>query len=73
MAKCSVVSPRYFNKPSAAKYLSCTTRFLELAVKSGRLRAFKPTNGLIRFKVADLDAFMESGGTKPVSEGRKEQ
>ena len=65
MANCSIVGPRYFNKRSAAKYLSCTTRFVELAVKSGRLRAFKPTNGFIRFKAADLDAFMESG-SKPV-------
>ena len=73
MAKCSVVGPRYFNKRSAAKYLSCTTRFLELAVRSGRFRAFKPTNGLIRFKAADLDAFMGSGGTKPVSEGGEKQ
>jgi excisionase family DNA binding protein len=65
MAKCSVIGPRYFNKRSAAKYLSCTTRFLELAVKSGRLRAFKPTNGFIRFKADDLDTFMESSA-KPV-------
>jgi len=32
-------------------------------VRSGRLRALKPTPKFLRFRKADLDAFLESGAT----------
>ena len=72
MAKSVSIESRYFDKRAAAEYLNCTPRYLELAVKSGRLKAFKPTYGIVRFKLADLDAFMDSGGGRSVSEGGKE-
>ena len=47
----------------ACAYLQCTRRYVERAVRSGRLRAFKPTRRLVRFRQADLDGFLESGAT----------
>jgi excisionase family DNA binding protein len=32
-------------------------------VRSGRLRALKPTRKLVRFRQTDIDAFLESGAT----------
>ena len=52
----------------ACGYLQCTRRFLERMVRIGRLRALKPSRKLIRFRQADLDAFLESSAT-----GGKEQ
>ena len=45
----------------ACAYLQCTRRYLERMVRSGRLRALKPSRKLVRFRQADLDAFLESG------------
>lgn len=50
-------------KAQAAQYLQVTTRYLERAVSSGRLRAFKPTGRLWRVRRSDLDAFLEAGAT----------
>jgi excisionase family DNA binding protein len=61
MAKSVSIESRYFDKRAAAEYLNCTPRYLEFAVKSGRLKAFKSTYGFVRFRLAELDAFMESG------------
>jgi excisionase family DNA binding protein len=47
----------------ACAYLQCTRRFLERMVRSGRLRALKPSRKLLRFRQTDLDAFLESGAT----------
>jgi len=52
----------------ACGYLQCTRRFLERMVRIGRLRALKPSRKLIRFRQADLEAFLESSAT-----GGKEQ
>jgi excisionase family DNA binding protein len=62
MAK-SLISVRqqYVDKRTAAEYLNCTPRYLELAVNSGRLKTFKPTGKFVRFRLADIDAFMEAG------------
>jgi len=50
-------------KPEAARYLKVTTRYIERAAASGRLRALKPTGKLWRVRRGDLDAFLESGAT----------
>ena len=50
-------------KQQAADYIQCTPRYLERMVRSGRLRALKPTGKLIRFRQSDLDAFLESGAS----------
>jgi len=47
----------------ACEYLQCTRRYIERMVQSGRLRALKPSRKLVRFRQADLDAFIESGAT----------
>ena len=50
-------------KKQAADYLQVTPRYLERMVRCGRLRALKPSGKLVRFRQADLDAFLESGAT----------
>jgi excisionase family DNA binding protein len=54
----------YLTKQQAAKLLGCTTRYLERAVTSGRLKALKPSRKLWRVRLSDLDAFMSSGATR---------
>jgi excisionase family DNA binding protein len=47
----------------ACAYLQCTSKYLERAVRTGRLRGLKPTGKFLRFRQADLDKFLESGAT----------
>ena len=47
----------------AAQYIHCTPRYLQRMVRSGRLKALKPTGKLVRFRQSALDAFLESGAT----------
>jgi excisionase family DNA binding protein len=51
------------NKQQAALHVQTTPRFLERAVKLGRLRALRPTGKLWRVRLKDLEAFLESGST----------
>jgi excisionase family DNA binding protein len=50
-------------KREAASLVRVTTRYLERAIATGRLRALKPTGKLVRIRRVDLDAFLESGAT----------
>jgi excisionase family DNA binding protein len=50
-------------KQQAAEYLQTTPRYLERMIRAGRLRALKPTGKLVRIRLKDLDAFLESGAT----------
>lgn len=50
-------------KREAASLLRVTTRYIERAVTSGRLRACKPTGKMLRIYRRDLDRFLESGAT----------
>jgi DNA binding domain, excisionase family len=50
--------------PGACAYIKCTRRYLARMVASGRLHALKPSGKLIRFREADLDAFLESGAAE---------
>ena len=50
-------------KKQAAEYLQATPRYLERMVRSGRLRAFKPSGKLWRVRRSELDSFLESGST----------
>ena len=50
-------------KQQAANYIQCTPRYIERMVRSGRLRALKPSGKLVRFRQCDLDNFMASGAT----------
>jgi excisionase family DNA binding protein len=47
----------------AAERIQCTPRYIQRMVRSGRLRALKPTGKLVRFRQSDLDAFLESGAS----------
>ena len=51
------------DKRQAALHVQATPRYLERAVKSGRLRALRPTGKLWRVRLSDLEAFLESGAT----------
>jgi excisionase family DNA binding protein len=50
-------------KKEAAELLRCTPRFLERQVRSGRLKALKPTGKFVRFRRSDIDAFLEAGAS----------
>jgi excisionase family DNA binding protein len=58
-----VSTPAILTKGEAADYLRCTTRYVERAIKSGRLRACKPSGKLVRIYRRDLDAFLQSGSS----------
>ena len=47
----------------AAEYAICTPRYLQNQIRSGRLKALKPTGKLVRIRRADLEKFLESGAT----------
>jgi len=55
-------------KQEAAEFLRCTVRYIERAIRSGRLRACKPTGKLVRIYRRDLDAFLETGATMEVGQ-----
>jgi excisionase family DNA binding protein len=55
--------PAILTKQQAALYLQATPRFLERAIKSGRLRALKLSGKFVRIRLKDLEAFLESGST----------
>jgi excisionase family DNA binding protein len=55
--------PAILTKREAANYARCTPRYLENQIRAGRLRALKPTGKLVRIRLKDLEAFLESGAT----------
>lgn len=46
-------------KEQACQLLACKPRYLERAIRSGRLRACKPTGKFVRIFRKDIDAFLE--------------
>ena len=50
-------------KKEAAAFLRCTPRYIERQVRQGRLRAYRPTLKLVRFRQSDLLRFLESGSS----------
>ena len=57
------VNAAILTKVEAANYIRCTPRYLERQIRAGRLKALKPTGKLVRIRLADLNAFLESGAT----------
>ena len=57
------ILPPLLTMKDACAYLQCTSKYLERAVRTGRLRGLKPTGKFLRFRQADLDKFLESGAT----------
>jgi excisionase family DNA binding protein len=51
---------RYLDKHEAAEYLSCSPQFLSKALSQGQIKGCQPLRKLLRFRVADLDLFMQS-------------
>ncbi|MFE2752814.1 helix-turn-helix domain-containing protein [Actinosynnema sp. NPDC059335] len=51
---------KHFSVPEAAEYMSTTERFVRRLVAERRI-PFHRLGRLIRFKKADLDAFIEAG------------
>jgi excisionase family DNA binding protein len=60
--------PAILTKAQAALYVQVTTRYLERAVKSGRLKALRPTGKLWRVRRSELEKFLESGATLAAGE-----
>jgi excisionase family DNA binding protein len=52
-----------FTLKQAAQYAICTPRYLQNQIRSGRLKALKPTTKLVRIRRSDLEKFLESGAT----------
>ena len=57
------IFPAILTKQQAAAYVQSTTRYVERAIKSGRLKACKPSGKFVRIRLKDLEAFLESGAT----------
>ena len=57
------IFPAILTKRQAAAYVQSTTRYVERAIKSGRLKACKPTGKFVRIRLKDLEAFLETGAT----------
>jgi excisionase family DNA binding protein len=55
--------PAILTKQQAALYVQATPRFLERAIKSGRLKACKLSGKFVRIRLKDLEAFLESGSS----------
>jgi excisionase family DNA binding protein len=53
----------FVTKKEAASFLRCTTRYIERMVRQGRIRAYRPTLKLVRFRQSDLIRFLESGAS----------
>ena len=52
------VTPEYFDRSGAARYLSLSTSWVDKAKKDGRLPYIKMSNRLLLFKKSDLDDFL---------------
>jgi excisionase family DNA binding protein len=50
-------------KRQAADYIQVTPRYIERCITSGRLRALKPSSGIVRIRQSDLDAFLEASAS----------
>jgi excisionase family DNA binding protein len=59
----AVLNSAILTKQQAAEYLQVTPRYIERMVRSGRLRACKPTGKLVRFFLKDLNAFLMSSAS----------
>jgi excisionase family DNA binding protein len=59
----SLTNGDILTKAEAAKLLCCTTRYIERAISSGRLRACKPSGKFVRIFRSDIDAFLLSGAS----------
>jgi excisionase family DNA binding protein len=55
--------PAILTKQQAALYVQASPRFLERAIKSGRLKACKLSGKFMRIRLKDLEAFLESGSS----------
>ena len=54
-----------FTKRELSNFLGISERFIEMEVNRGRLRAVKLSNRLLRFRLIDVERWMESSLTNP--------
>ena len=52
-------------KRELSNFLGISERFIEMEVNRGRLRAVKLSNRLLRFRLIDVERWMESSLTNP--------
>ena len=57
------VIPALLTRNEAAAFLRCTPKYIDNQIRSGRLRACKPTGKLVRIYQSDIDAFLQSGAS----------
>ena len=55
--------PAILTKRQAALYVQASPRFLERAIKSGRLKACKLSGKFVRIRLKDLEEFLERGSS----------
>jgi excisionase family DNA binding protein len=62
-------TPAHAGKPltkrELSRFLGISERFIELEVNRGRLRAVRLSNRLLRFRLIDVERWMESSLTGP--------
>jgi excisionase family DNA binding protein len=56
---------RYIDKQEAAEYLNCSPQFINAAVANGLIKGFQPLRKLLRFKISELDSFMQQSRQAP--------
>ncbi len=62
--------PRYLDASGAADYLGISRSTVQRLAKAGALRSLRPSEGIVRFDRADLDAYMEKAPPRPASAER---
>ena len=69
MAIASQQSPRtLLTEPEVAEVLGCTARCLQAWRQSGQGPVYLKLSGMVRYRKADLDAFIAAGERRPKAE-----
>jgi excisionase family DNA binding protein len=55
--------PRYLTKAEVAQLLSVTERYVSQLAASGRLNALRLGHKIVRYKLSDVEALLNSGAT----------
>lgn len=69
----SDIESGYLNAQQAAEYLSVSERLIRREASAGRLAAFRPLRGIVRFHRDDLDNWMRRGRIETTQAAAGEQ
>jgi len=58
-------TPKWLAKPTAAKYLDCTTAYIERLIAQGEIPYHRIGRKFIRISRDDLDDFVAAGRVEP--------